>query len=126
MQLGYSNIDLHTHTSFSDGSLTPAELLQRAISRNVDCLAITDHDTIDAMSFAHNFNDKLTNPLQIINGVEISADFNCIDIHIVALGFDVNNSRMLELLAYNQEQRHARIKAIDMQLQKIGINKKLS
>ena len=65
-------IDLHSHTTFSDGRLTPAELIQRAQTMQVDVLAITDHDSTYGLAEAHAAAQAHYPALKIIDGVEIS------------------------------------------------------
>ena len=79
-------IDLHTHTCRSDGSMTPTELIDYAIEKGLTYIAITDHDTVagldEALSYA---KDK---PITIIPGVELSTEYHGRDIHMVGLGID--------------------------------------
>ena len=74
--------DLHTHTTFSDGTDTPQELLKRAKSLKVDAISITDHDTIDAYSEETN---KVAKELEmtLIRGVEISSELQGSSVHIL-------------------------------------------
>ena len=65
-------IDLHSHTKFSDGHLTPTELVLRAHTMQVDVLAITDHDTIAGLDEAHATQAQQKRQLTLIDGVEIS------------------------------------------------------
>jgi predicted metal-dependent phosphoesterase TrpH len=75
-------IDLHSHTTFSDGRLTPAELIQRAQTMQVDVLAITDHDSTYGLADAHAAAQEHYPTLRIIDGVETLHSF---EIHIIAL-----------------------------------------
>ena len=75
--------DLHSHTTASDGQLTPTELLTRAIEKGVEMFAITDHDTVGGLAEAHLANQAHATPLVLINGCEISTRWNSFDIHIV-------------------------------------------
>ena len=72
------NVDLHCHSTASDGSLTPAELVKLAIEREVDLLSITDHDTLNAY---HHGLDSL--PIKLVAGIELSTSWRKFDIHIV-------------------------------------------
>lgn len=80
-------IDLHTHTCFSDGELTPDELIKLAIKNNVGTLAITDHDTIDGLNnITYIYND-----IHVIPGIELSAKIDKGTMHILGLNIDKNN-----------------------------------
>ncbi|MFN3234450.1 MAG: PHP domain-containing protein [Gammaproteobacteria bacterium] len=91
-----SNIDLHTHTDYSDGLLSPQALLERAQSRQISTLAITDHDSVygvlDAMPIAKDYG------ITLIPGIEVSAQWEHISVHIVGLNIDPNNERLRKRL----------------------------
>ena len=113
--------DLHSHTTASDGRLTPASLVARAIEMQVEMLAITDHDTVAGLAEAHKFNNQQENPLHLINGVEISTHWQSFDIHIVALNVDVNNDALSAFLERQRELRELRALEIGVRLNKAGI-----
>ncbi len=81
-----ARVDLHCHSTASDGTLTPTEVLQRAAQQGVDLLALTDHDTLNGLHEAQQAAASL--PLQLINGVEVSADFHGRVLHVLGLRFD--------------------------------------
>ncbi|OEG72137.1 phosphatase [Shewanella colwelliana] len=114
-------IDLHSHTTASDGQLSPSELVARAIEKGVQVLAITDHDTTAGLTEAHQFNNNQSEPLTLINGTEISTRWNNFDIHIVALNIDTDNEPLAEFLTEQRLLREARAKEIGMRLEKAGI-----
>ena len=114
-------VDLHSHTTASDGQLTPAELIERAISKGVQVFAITDHDTTDGLAEAHQYNNNHATPLELINGVEISTRWNSFDIHIVALNIDIDNQPMVDFLTRQRELRATRAFEIGERLTKAGI-----
>ncbi|BDM65117.1 phosphatase [Shewanella sp. NFH-SH190041] len=113
--------DLHSHTTASDGQLSPAELVARAISAGVDMLAITDHDTVAGLTDAHAFNLTQPKPLTLINGVEISTRWNSFDIHVVGLNLDITHPGLLTFLAHQRELRELRAVEIGVRLAKAGI-----
>lgn len=76
--------DLHTHSVFSDGSYTPAQLLQEAQRRGLSALALTDHNT--AAGLPDFLAAAKSSPVEAICGVEFSADYNGTELHILALG----------------------------------------
>lgn len=95
-------IDLHTHTNYSDGDLSPDELIKLAIDNNIGTLGITDHDTICGIKEI-NRDDSLIidSGINIINGIELSAKTQKGRMHILGYDFDVNdkdlNDKMNEL-----------------------------
>ncbi|MCG9696886.1 PHP domain-containing protein [Shewanella sp. Isolate11] len=114
-------IDLHSHTTASDGQLSPSELVARALEKGVQVLAITDHDTLDGLAEAHQYNNAQTVPLKLINGTEISTCWQNFDIHIVALNVDINDQQLNEFLNKQRQLREARAKEIGLRLEKAGI-----
>lgn len=88
-------IDMHTHTSYSDGELSPQELISLAISKNIGVLAITDHDTIEGVkSIDRTANYIADNDIRIINGIELSAKTNKGTMHILGYGIDIDNESL--------------------------------
>lgn len=85
-------IDLHTHTKYSDGNLSPDELIKLAIKKRISTLAITDHDTIEGIKQV-NKNDFLIveSGIKIINGIELSAKVSKGRMHILGYGIDLEN-----------------------------------
>ncbi|QYJ84739.1 PHP domain-containing protein [Shewanella mesophila] len=114
-------IDLHSHTTASDGQLTPSELVARALEKGVQMLAITDHDTLEGLEEAHQFNNAQPQPLRLINGTEISTRWNNFDIHIVALNIERSNTVLNEFLCQQRTLREARAMEIGLRLEKAGI-----
>lgn len=110
--------DLHTHTSFSDGSLTPTQLIDLSYNSGIGILSITDHDNVYALNEAV-YRGKERN-VQIIPGVEFSADFNDREIHILGYFIDYNNKRLLEFLNTLRKKRFTRIKQIIEKLNELG------
>jgi len=113
-------IDLHSHTKFSDGGLTPQELIERAVTFQLDVLAITDHDTVSALDSANEYIQTNNISLKLINGIEISTAWNGFEIHIVGLNIDRNNPQLLELIAKQQLAREERATAMGEKLSKCG------
>lgn len=98
-------IDLHTHTNYSDGDLTPNELLKRAIDNNITTIAITDHDTLLGLKNIMYVKDhKETELIKIIPGIELSAKSDKGRMHILGYGIDINNENLnnkIEILKNN-------------------------
>ncbi len=80
--------DLHCHTTASDGVLSPAELVRRAAEKQVEVLAVTDHDTLAGLDEVRRTIEAEQLPLRLVSGVEISTGWEHHEIHIVALGVD--------------------------------------
>ena len=81
-------IDLHIHTTISDGSLTPIEVIDEAVKNGVSTIAIADHDTIDAYT-DELFEYANSKNIKIINAVEISTKSNKAGIHVLGYNFDL-------------------------------------
>jgi predicted metal-dependent phosphoesterase TrpH len=108
--------DLHSHSYYSDGKLSPAQLLHRAEGNQVTHLAITDHDCTMALQELKNAKFELT----LINGVEISCDWSGKEIHVVGLNFDLEDKQLKQLLATQQAKRKHRVTNIDQRLAELG------
>lgn len=115
-------IDLHSHTRYSDGHLTPAELVLRAHTMQVDVLAITDHDTVAGLDAAHAKQAEQKRPLKIIDGVEISTTWHGFDIHIVGLNVNRDCPTFLARLSEQANARQNRAELIGEKLVKCGFN----
>jgi predicted metal-dependent phosphoesterase TrpH len=113
-------IDLHSHTKFSDGGLTPQELIERAVTFQLDILAITDHDTVSALDGANEYINQNNIALELINGIEISTLWQGFEIHIVGLNIDRNNASLLELISQQQLAREQRATTMGEKLTKCG------
>ncbi|MCS2158789.1 5'-3' exoribonuclease [Scandinavium sp. H11S7] len=113
--------DLHSHTTASDGRLTPEELVHRALEMRVGTLAITDHDTVAAIPAARTEIARAGLPLELITGVEISTVWENHDIHIVGLNIDIEHPAMTAFLAEQTERRQQRAKLIAERLEKAQI-----
>ena len=95
-------IDMHSHTNYSDGELSPQELIKLAISRNIGVLSITDHDTLEGIKKVNRNEEFIKNSgIKIINGIELSVKRNKGRMHILGYGIDLNNDtlnkKMIEL-----------------------------
>jgi len=113
--------DLHSHTQASDGLLTPEELVHRAHEMRVGTLAITDHDTTEAIAAARAEIARTELPLTLITGVEISTVWENHEIHIVGLNIDIENPAMRTLLDEQKARRVLRAEMIAERLEKAQI-----
>ncbi|WP_413730481.1 RNase RNM [Sodalis sp. RH22] len=114
--------DLHSHTTASDGQLSPADLVARAVAMGVDVLAVTDHDTVAGLAGARQAIDDGALPLTLVAGVEVSTQWQNHEIHIVGLGIDDAHPAMDGLLRAQRERRLARAHAIAERLERAGIH----
>ena len=115
-------VDLHSHTNCSDGVLTPQELIERAVNFQIDVLAITDHDTVAGLASAKQTIVDKNIPLTLIDGIEISTQWQGFEIHIVGLNIDANNSVLQSLIFEQQARREARAITIGEKLAKCGFD----
>ncbi|MEG1527901.1 MAG: PHP domain-containing protein [Clostridia bacterium] len=111
--------DLHLHSVYSDGKLTPEKLVRRAKDRNIDCISLTDHDTISGVSQAINCGEMLG--VQVLSGIEISS-YEEIEIHILAYNIDYANPCLARELEELQDLRKVRNYCIAEKLATFGIN----
>ncbi|AAP96221.1 phosphatase [[Haemophilus] ducreyi] len=111
--------DLHSHSTASDGMLTPTELILRAVEQKVDVLALTDHDTLAGIQEAKIAAES--QPIQLISGVEISALWQNKNIHLTALDIDEHHPALIELLQHHAVLREQRAVEIGEKLAKAGI-----
>ncbi len=111
--------DFHVHSTFSDGTLTPSEIVERAEHAGVGCLALTDHDEVAGIAEASRRGDELG--LEVIPGIELSVteDGHRRQMHILGLGIDPDHGELRECvtrLGRERERRGARILELLRQL----------
>ncbi|MCG8671126.1 MAG: PHP domain-containing protein [Pseudomonadales bacterium] len=107
--------DLHAHTTCSDGTLTPEELVSLAHEVGVSHLAITDHDSVEGIVLAKKCAKVVG--LGLISGVEISSRWSNMDIHIVGLQVNEADEQLLQRLQSQHQQRFQRAEKICRKLQ---------
>lgn len=116
-------IDLHTHSTFSDGTLTPTELITLAKKQNLSAIALTDHDTIDGLAEAFKTGEKLH--MNVIAGIELAAlydKYEKTEIHIVGLGIDFQSFELKKQLKIIQNARTERNMQILQKLTNFGFS----
>lgn len=113
--------DLHSHTRASDGLLTPAALVQRAVEMRVGVLAITDHDSVAGVKEAQQTAIDNDLPIKVLAGAEISTLWENHEIHIVGLNIDIRHPAMVAFLAGQHACRQARAEEIGERLTKAHI-----
>ena len=111
--------DLHSHSTASDGTLSPVELVTRAAQQGVDVLALTDHDVTDGLHDA--LATAATLGITLLPGVEISVTWQAKTIHIVGLGIDHTNTVLQQGLAAMRTFRDWRAEEMGRRLEKRGI-----
>lgn len=111
--------DLHSHSTRSDGRLSPTELVARAHEQGVETLALTDHDTTDGLDEANAAATKAG--IDLIAGVEISVTWQKRTLHIVGLAVEPNEPTLASGLAELQNVRIQRAAAIGDKLDKLGV-----
>lgn len=111
--------DLHTHSTFSDGVLTPTELIERAYQNEVKVLALTDHDSIEGLAEAKIVAQQYG--IRLINGIEISTYWQNKEIHIVGLNFAEKSPALQQLLITQSQARQQRAEQIGDKLAQLGI-----
>ena len=112
-------IDLHMHTTKSDGALTPMEVVEEAIKNRVSAIAIADHDTIDAYS-DDLFDYAEANNVILIPAVEISTKTKKCGIHVLGYNFDLNNQNFREQLEKLRNARHDYLYGVSEKLEELG------
>lgn len=113
------NADLHSHSSVSDGTLSPEDLAGRACSNGVELWALTDHDEVGGQ---HRARDAaLALGLPYLTGAEISVTFAGETVHIVGLGFDPDDARLVAGLAATRNGRERRARDMAADLARVGI-----
>jgi 3',5'-nucleoside bisphosphate phosphatase len=113
------NIDLHTHSTCSDGSLTPAELVAHAAAAGVQVMALTDHDTVAGLEQAERRGADLG--LRLVPGVEISANWRAQGIHVLGLWVDPCSPRLRSMLDSQAERRRIRMRQMCARLGKLHL-----
>lgn len=113
--------DLHSHTQASDGLLTPEALVHRAVEMRIGTLAITDHDTTDAIPAARAEIARCGLALNLVSGVEISTVWENHEIHIVGLNIDIDHPALIAFLQEQKTRRNQRAEMIGERLEKAHI-----
>ena len=113
-------VDLHSHSTCSDGLLSPADLVERAVQRGVDMLALTDHDELAGLAAARDTAARWG--LQLIDGVEVSVLWEDTTLHIVGLRIDAGHAPLVAGLADIRKGRAQRARRIADSLEAAGIS----
>ena len=112
-------VDLHLHTTFSDGADDPEVVVDRAVEHGFRAIAITDHDTLTGIPRAQAAADRAG--LELLPGVEISARWGKLEIHILGLGVDPNSVSLTESLQYLADERAVRAEKMVAKLNALDV-----
>ena len=113
-------IDLHTHSTYSDGTDKPSELINKALAAGITIIGLTDHDSISGWQEATN---SLRPGISLVPGAEISCQTtDGISVHILGLLFDSSNSELINTLEKTRENRHGRMEKIIARINEAGID----
>jgi len=113
-------VDLHAHTTASDGTFTPRELVSLAARRGLRVLAITDHDSTDGLAVA--LDEATRHPmLAIVPGIEINCDVEGAEIHILGYFMDYQAGWFQDFCRAQREQRRARVARMTARLGELGM-----
>lgn len=113
-----SRVDLHLHTTASDGALRPAELVKAAALIGIRVMAVTDHDSVDGIREAQEAASGL--PIEVIPGIEVSASLDGDEIHVLGYLLDAGDRRLREALCRLQEGRVTQARAMVERLAALG------
>ena len=111
--------DLHIHTDLSDGTMSPGQVVKEASKLNLRTIAITDHDSVDAVEIAQIVGDM--EGVNVIPAIELSSYYQPADIHLLGYYIDTKNSALIEKLAELRLERVERIKKITKKLRATGV-----
>jgi predicted metal-dependent phosphoesterase TrpH len=113
-------IDLHTHSTYSDGTDKPSELINKALAAGITVIGLTDHDSIGGWQEA---TASLRPGISLVPGAEISCQTtDGISVHILGLLFDSSNSELMNTLEKTRENRHGRMEKIIARINEAGID----
>jgi len=110
--------DLHLHTNYSDGVLSPSKLIDLAKKNDLSVISITDHDNVNGIEEAIEYGNSVG--IQVIPGVEISADIDDNEIHILGYFIDHKNPEFLDFLKNSRQMRIERNEKIVNKLNDLG------
>lgn len=112
-------IDLHVHSNCSDGTFSPSQLVEYALEKGLQAIALTDHDTTEGIEEARAAAQNTS--LQVIPGIELSTAFWGRDIHILGLNIDPENTYFQEKIKAFQQEREQRNRTMISRMQKEGL-----
>jgi predicted metal-dependent phosphoesterase TrpH len=111
--------DLHIHSNFSDSDMDLESIFTQASAKKLRCIAITDHDTVDAIGPARLYSK--THNIELIEGIELSAQHEEVEIHILGYFIDSENKKLRDELANIKELRRERLLDMATVLNSLGV-----
>ena len=112
-------IDLHAHSNRSDGTFSPAEVVRLASERDLDVVALTDHDTTDGLDEAVATGSELG--VEVVPGIELSAEHDAMSVHVLCYWMDPANADLQAELARLREERFRRGELMVEKLRALGV-----
>ncbi len=112
-------VDLHIHTTISDGALTPKEVIEYAHKEGLVAIGITDHDVTDGIEIAQRTASKYR--LEVVPGVELSSDYGKKEVHILGYYIDCEDEEFQKKLALFRKARYERAKEMVKRLKSLGM-----
>ncbi len=112
--------DLHLHTNVSDGTFSADRLVGESVKAGLDCIAITDHDTVDAVGPA--LEAARSKGVEVLPAIEFSAEYRGLEVHILGYLIDHHDRNLLEKLKTLKQNRVERVYKIVQKLQGMGVN----
>ncbi len=118
LHAGGRRLELHAHTHFSDGVLSPEALVALALERGLRALAVTDHDSVEGVAPALA---AATGQLEVVPGIEVSSTLEGHDLHVLGYFVDAGSVPLSQRLALFREERRERARAILERLESLGV-----
>ncbi|SDC51053.1 MULTISPECIES: PHP domain-containing protein [unclassified Candidatus Frackibacter] len=114
------NVDLHLHTTASDGSFTPTKVVDKAVELGLKTIAITDHDTIGGIEEAQLA--AVDKNLEVIPGIELNTDISDAEVHILGYYINTNDLKLTDTLSKLRNSRYNRAQRMVKKLNQLGID----
>ncbi len=111
--------DLHLHSRHSDGTFSPADLVELSARRGLEAVSLTDHDTVSGVEEAQEAGRRLG--IRVLSGVELSAEYGGHEVHLLGYGFDPRDPTLLSILDGYRRERERRAERIVARLNHLGI-----
>ncbi len=112
--------DLHCHTTASDGTFSPRQLVEEALARGLAAIAVTDHDSVEGIEEAARVGAELG--ITVVEGVEISTDVENGEVHVLGYCVDGRNAGFLAVLEQQRESRMSRVQTMLGKLDLLGVH----
>lgn len=116
------SVDLHIHSTFSDGLYTPRQLVEMAVASGIEVMAITDHDSVNGLRQAQEAAQELGGKVRVIEGIELGAQVGKKSVHILGYNIDKTNETLLKTIKGLREGRELRLHRMVAKINKLGYN----